>query len=119
MSPSPLYRLQDGRYLLLFYNNDGTANGGKSPIDSKHNRYPVWLTVGREIPGEQRASAAIWTAQDIRHLQWRNGALVPGAHRWRFTRAWLMTATTRILFYPDRKHYLLGKYITGRLAARL
>ena len=51
--PSPLYRLHDGRYLLLFYNNNGTANGGKSPVDSKNNRYPVWLTVGREIPGEQ------------------------------------------------------------------
>ncbi|MGC9317032.1 MAG: sialidase family protein, partial [Armatimonadota bacterium] len=33
IAPCPLYRLRDGRYLLLFHNNDGTAHGGQGPGD--------------------------------------------------------------------------------------
>lgn len=111
MSPSPLYRLHDGRYLLLFYNNDGTANGGKSPVDSKHNRYPVWLTVGREIPGEvdhplRFGPPKIFATSD--------GVLLPGTGGTQVAvyPSLIDDGEERILFYPDRKHYLLGKYIT-------
>ena len=53
-APCPLIRLRDGRYLLLFHNNDGTANGAAGPADGR-NRRPVWASVGREIhnPGGQ------------------------------------------------------------------
>lgn len=112
ISPSPLYRLKDGRYLLLFYNNDGTANGGKSPVDSKHNRYPVWLTIGREIPGEKDhplhfGPPKILASSDgvmLPHTAGTQVATYP---------SFVDTGEQRILFYPDRKHYLLGKYLTN------
>ncbi len=111
MAPSPLYRLRDGRYLLLFYNNDGSANGGKSPVDSKRNRYPVWLTVGREIPGEREhplrfGPPKIFTTS--------NGILLPytGGTQVAVYPSLVDDGQERVLFYPDRKHYLLGKYIT-------
>ena len=111
MSPSPLYRLHDGRYLLLFYNNDGTANGGKSPVDSKHNRYPVWLTVGREIPGEREHPLRFGPPKIFATS---NGVLLPytGGTQVAVYPSLIDDGGERILFYPDRKHYLLGKFIT-------
>ena len=47
ISPCPLYRLSDGRYLLIFHNNTGTANGAEGPHDSKRNRRPAWFSIGR------------------------------------------------------------------------
>jgi len=47
-APCPFTRLSDGRYVLLFCNNDGTAFEGKSPFDHLRNRQPVYLLVGRE-----------------------------------------------------------------------
>ncbi len=111
MSPSPLYRLHDGRYLLLFYNNDGTANGGKSPVDSKRNRYPVWLTVGREIPGEKEHPLRFGPPKIFATS---NGVLLPytGGTQVAVYPSLVDDGEERILFYPDRKHYLLGKFIT-------
>ena len=111
MSPSPLYRLHDGRYLLLFYNNDGTANGGKSPVDSKHNRYPVWLTVGRQIPGEVDHPLRFGPPKIFATS---NGVLLPhtGGTQVAVYPSLVDDGDERILFYPDRKHYLLGKHIT-------
>ena len=111
MSPSPLYRLHDGRYLLLFYNNDGTANGGKSPVDAKHNRYPVWLTVGREIPGEREHPLRFGPPKVFASS---NGVLLPytGGTQVAVYPSLVDDGEERILFYPDRKHYLLGKLIS-------
>lgn len=111
MAPSPLYRLHDGRYLLLFYNNDGTANGGKSPVDSKHNRYPVWLTVGREIAGEKDHPLRFGPPKIFATS---NGVLLPhtGGTQVAVYPSLVDDGEQRILFYPDRKHYLLGKFIS-------
>ena len=111
MSPSPLYRLRDGRYLHLFYNNDGTGNGGKSPVDAKHNRYPAWLTVGREIPGERDHPLRFGPPKIVATS---NGVLLPhtGGTQVAVYPSLVDDGQDRILFYPDRKHYLLGKYIS-------
>ena len=47
-------RMSDGRFLLLFHNNDGSANGGAGPLDWRSRR-PVFVSVGTEIdnPGGQ------------------------------------------------------------------
>src|SRR5690606_11401140 len=49
ISPAPLYQLSDGRLVLIFHNNDGSANGGKGLADYKKNRTPAWIAVGREL----------------------------------------------------------------------
>jgi BNR repeat-like domain len=46
--PAPLTKLRDGRYVLLFHNNAGTANGGAGPYSSLKNRTPLWLAVALE-----------------------------------------------------------------------
>lgn len=46
--PCPLTKLSNGRYALLFCNNDGNAFGADNPFDNLRNRQPVYLAVGLE-----------------------------------------------------------------------
>jgi hypothetical protein len=113
--PCPLYQLHDGRFLLLFYNNDGSANGGKSPVDSKHNRYPVWLSVGREIQGEQDHPLHFGPPKILASS---DGVLIPhGGTQVAAYPSLVDDGQERILFYPDRKHFLLGKIISDEWLA--
>lgn len=51
----PLARLPDGRFILLFTNNDGTRNGAAHVWDgANRTRNPQWFAIGREVPGEER-----------------------------------------------------------------
>lgn len=111
ISPCPLYRLADGRYLLLFYNNDGSGNGGNGPADSKKNRYPVWLTIGREVPGEADHPLAFGPPKVLASSE---GVEIPGTPGTQVATypSFTDTGTERWLFYPDRKHYLVARRLT-------
>lgn len=57
----PIARLPDGRFLLLFTNNDGTKNGAEHVWDGGcRTRNPQWFVIGREIPGEDRNGGLIF-----------------------------------------------------------
>jgi hypothetical protein len=58
-APCPFTRLSDGRYALLFCNNDGTGNGGQDPFDHLRNRNPVCVSVGREVDDAQRRDPSL------------------------------------------------------------
>jgi hypothetical protein len=116
ITPCPLYRLDDGRFLLVFYNNDGTGHGGGGPTDFKRNRTPAWYAIGHETDHP--------------------------THPLRFDGPWVLAVNDRVPFgpndrtevatypsffqhdgrayfwYPDRKHFLLGKELTDELAER-
>jgi hypothetical protein len=51
----PLARLPDGRFILLFTNNDGTRNSAGHAWDGDcRTRNPQGFAIGRELPGETR-----------------------------------------------------------------
>ncbi|MBP6507241.1 MAG: exo-alpha-sialidase [Opitutaceae bacterium] len=57
----PLARLPDGRFILLFTNNDGTRNGATHVWDGgNRTRNPQWFVIGRELPGEERNGGLIF-----------------------------------------------------------
>jgi len=57
----PIARLPDGRFLLLFTNNDGTGNGAEHVWDGGcRTRNPQWFVIGREIPGEGRNAGLLF-----------------------------------------------------------
>jgi hypothetical protein len=111
IAPCPLYKLRDGRFLLLYYHNDGTANCGKGPTDSKVNRYPAWITVGREIPGEQDHPIRFGPPKIMCST---DGVLIPGTPGTQAAAygSLVEDGDDRIMFYPDRKHFLLGRYLS-------
>jgi hypothetical protein len=113
VSPAPLFRLRDGRFLLLFNNNDGLALGATQRWDPKvRNRRPAYLSVGAFRPG---AHQPVWFSPPRMFID--NDAVpidiignVP-----RYDAAAYPSFTEgsgeRVLWYPDRKHFLLGKRI--------
>lgn len=54
----PVTRLADGRLVLLFHNNDGSAHGGQDVWDFHRNRTPLWVAVGRQ--GHVRKNAGLF-----------------------------------------------------------
>ena len=49
----PLSKLPNGTYAQLFCNNDGTFNGGADPYDHLRNRWPVYVSIGREAGSKE------------------------------------------------------------------
>lgn len=113
LAPCPLYKLADGRFVLIFHNNNGSANGGQGPTDSRRVRRPVWLAVGRET-GDADSPLAF---NEPRVLADNGGATAgPSAHTQIGTYPSLFEHEGRVYFwYPDRKHFLLGKIIGPEL----
>ena len=123
LAPAPLYPLADGRFLLVFHNNDGTHGGYSQwktnwPVNqANYLRNPAFIAVGEFRP---KAHQPIWFSPPKQILD-TQGIIVgpkktaeiatyPSLTEWR---------GQRVLWYPDRKYYLLGKYIPDELLAEL
>jgi len=61
----PVFKLPDGRFVLLFHNNDGSANFGSGPWDQLRNRTPMWISVGRELKKARTPDRIVWSKPRI------------------------------------------------------
>lgn len=111
--PCPIWKLRDGRYLLQYCNNKGDAHGGHFPCRYacwRSNRYPAVLSVGREDLQNPACPVRFGPPKVIADPQ--GVPIGPAARTDAASYSSLLEdAGERILFYPDRKHFLLGKYI--------
>jgi len=109
----PLYRLADGRFLLTFHNNSGTANGAAHPWDWRWNRTPAFLSVGTE---KLDADQPVWFGKPVMLLDNEAKPWGPsGRTSVAVYTSFFELGGTRWYWYPDRKHFLLGKIITDEL----
>lgn len=61
MTMCPIARLADGRFILFFTNNDGSARGAAHVWHGDgHTRNPQWFAIGRQIPGETRNGGLVF-----------------------------------------------------------
>lgn len=108
VAPAALFRLARGDYIYLFNNNDGYVFGATSRWDVR-NRRPAYISRGEFRP---KAHQPIWWSQPKRFID-NEGV------KWRLRlEAAAYTSLTehkgrRVLWYPDRKGFLLGKDITN------
>ena len=123
IAPCPIFKLNDGRYLLLFHNNDGTLGDASQwkekwrRNEANYNRRPAFIAVGQFRPD---AHQPIWFSQPRQLLD--TDGVIAGPKR----TAEIATYPSltewhgrRTLWYPDRKHYLLGKYITDEMLEQM
>jgi hypothetical protein len=107
----PIYKMHDGRYLLVFYNNYGAANGSWPSIDWQRNRTPAYISVAHEGTGDPDCPLIfgppkMFATSDCVTV----GALGDRCDVASYT-SFIDDGRDRILFYPDRKHFLLGRYL--------
>jgi len=113
LASCPLYKLRDGRFVLIFHNNDGSAHGGDSVTDSKIVRRPVFVAIGREIrhPDQPIVFGKPRILADNNGMPWGEDFDTQIG-----TYPSLFEFEDKVYFwYPDRKHYLLGKILTPEL----
>ncbi len=116
-APCPIYRMADGRYLLLFHNNDGRRG-----IYSQHEktpwvanplcfiRNPAYISMGEYQP---QAVQPIWFSRPKLFADSGDMRVGPkGTAEMATYTSFTDIDGKRVLWYPDRKYYLLGKYIT-------
>ncbi|TBL80468.1 sialidase family protein [Paenibacillus thalictri] len=105
----PVYRLADGRYVLVYHNNDGHI-GPYAPKDALFNRRPAFLAAGRYVEG---AHQPVWFGKPRMFLDTDGLAIGPKGTNEIATYPSLTEFQGRMtLWYPDRKFFLLGKHIT-------
>ena len=116
IAPTPIFKLNDGRYLQFLQNHDGFAHGGRGPTDND-NRGPQFVSVGEF---RNNAHQPIWFSEPLLVLDTHKVGVFP------FYRSWLSMYASltehngeRILWYADRKLFGLGRYITDEMLAPL
>jgi hypothetical protein len=112
-SPCPLYELGPGRYLLFYHNHDGHF-GPWGPFDSLYHRRPLWYALGE---ARLHARQPIWFSPP--RLLMDNDGVAIGYRGGRTDLAMYASFTVRgseaVLWYPDRKFFLLGRRITAAM----
>ena len=116
ISPCPIYDASgstaaSGNYFMLMHNNDGNFQGAK-PEQANLNRRPIYLLAGRFEKGAQQPVSFAKPKLMMDHDGTALGA--PGS-RGRTDLAMYDSFTVRggrrVLWYPDRKFFLLGRII--------
>jgi hypothetical protein len=104
--PAPVFRLERGDYVLLFNNNDGFVYGSTKRW-GQLNRRPAFLCRGEF---REDAHQPIWWSDPVLFI---DNAGKP--FRGRLEAAPYVSITEiagrRVLWYPDRKAFLLGKIL--------
>ena len=115
VSPTPLYRLNDGRFLQLMQNHDGWGYGALGPSDSNSSRRPQFISLGEYRPD---AHQPIWFSDPVLLFD-TNCVGVPPFYRWWLSMYASLTELNgeRIFWYSDRKVFGLGRYITDEMLA--
>jgi len=115
-SPCPIYRLEDGRFLLLFHNHDGSGYGGRGPWDMNARR-PLFISVGEYRP---EALQSVWFSEPKLLFDTQGVGVGPESLIWLAMYSSLTERqSVRILWYPDRKHFLLGRRISNETLSEM
>ncbi len=117
----PIYRLADGRYVLFYSNNRGDIDGGGAAAAGP--RRPCYLALGEFRPG---ADQPLWFSPPKLFMD-TDGITVAGSPAGAPGKpagadlSLYSSFTARggrdILWYPDRKFFLLGKQVTPAFLA--
>ncbi len=112
----PIYELGDGRYILLHNNNDGRFDGC-TPEETAKNRRPAYIALGEYRAG---ADQPVWFSESE---FFADNDAVPLGPQGRLECIGYTSFTRRngesVIWYPDRKYFLLGKKVTEEFLADL
>ena len=108
LSPCPIYQISDNKYVVLFHNNNGYFEGW-TPTDTLHHRRPVYISMGEFCPSARQPL----TFSPPKVFMDNQGVEIGPGKRADLAMYASVTPTENglILWYPERKFFLLGKKI--------
>ncbi len=117
MSPCPIYKIDENRYMLIYHNNAGEYLGFSQFKDSwevneaNFFRNPAYISIGTF---NKDSYQPLWFDKPQKLFDTDDIAVGPKktAEVATYT-SYTEWKGNRILWYPDRKFYLLGKYLTA------
>ncbi|MEZ5278292.1 MAG: sialidase family protein [Opitutaceae bacterium] len=112
-SPCPIYEVAPGEYVFLYHNHDGHF-GGWGPLDANSHRRPIYLMRGLFRPG---AVQPIWFSEPQFFMD--NGGVPILRPDLAMYSSLTATRDGVMLWYPDRKFFLLGREIRHDYLATL
>ena len=116
IAPSPMFSLEDGRYILFLQNHDGFGYGGRGPLDL-NSRRPQFLAVGEYRPD---AHQPVWFSEPLFLFDTQKVGVFPLNFMWLSMYAsFTEREGRRVFWYTDRKIFVLGRYITDEMMAGL
>jgi alpha-L-fucosidase len=124
VSPCPIYDVGgneagSGNYVLFIHNNDGHFKGFKPvPMVTGFNRRPIYIVAGHYHAG---ADQPVWFDDLQFFMDHDNTSLGKVGTSGRFDLSLYASLTCRngkpVLWYPERKFFLLGKYLSSYVPA--
>ncbi|MBO4303917.1 MAG: exo-alpha-sialidase [Lentisphaeria bacterium] len=109
LSPAPMYETAPGEYVLFIHNHDGYG-GQKDPQAKGNWRNPLYI-----LRGEYRAGAhqPVWFSAPVEWMN--NGGVSLERNDLAIYGDLTMEKGVPVLWYPDRKFFLLGRKIPREL----
>ncbi|OGV52997.1 MAG: hypothetical protein A2X45_17960 [Lentisphaerae bacterium GWF2_50_93] len=112
VSPCPIYQIGTGEYVLTFHNHDGHF-GKWGPAETTFHRRPIWFARGEF---RKDAKQPVWFSDplllmDNDGIPLNNIDGSPGRTDLAMYASLTISSGEPILWYPERKFFLLGKKI--------
>jgi len=108
ISCCPIYEMKDGRFILLYHNN--ARNYETVYLPMHRNRQPAYIALGEY---RKDAIQPIWFSQPKKFLDNDHVPIGPiDRNEIGVYTSYTEVDNKRILWYPDRKFFLLGKIIS-------
>jgi len=108
-SPCPLYQWEEGKYIFFFHNHDGYFQQW-TPFDTMDHRRPVYICTGEF---REKASQPVWFSEPDFFMD-NDGVRIgykTGRADLAMYSSFLIVDGEYIIWYPERKFFLLGKKI--------
>ena len=105
LSPSPMFRTDRGEYFLLTHEHDG-YNGTTKPQVEGNWRNPLYIRRGEFRPG---AHQPVWFSAPVEFMN--NGGVRLNRMDLAIYGDMTLEDGEPVLWYPDRKFFLLGRHI--------
>ncbi|MFX0100976.1 MAG: sialidase family protein [Candidatus Hodarchaeota archaeon] len=106
ISPCPIFQVSESKYIFFYHDHDGHYKN-YGPLDTMYHRRPIYISVGNYT---KDAHQPIWFSEPRFFMDHTGNGLGPQK---RHDLALYSSFTRGILWYPDRKFFLLGRKITG------
>ena len=112
IAPTPMFRFEDGRYIIFLQNHDGFGYRGIGPLDL-NSRRPQFMSVGEYREG---AHQPVWFSEPLLFCDTHMVGVFPDNMYWlSFYSSFTERDGKRVLWYTDRKIFFLGRNINDEL----